>query len=637
MIFGCSQPFREDEVLATYNVYMTAPSAAKAHVFQFPTRTIARPLEMSAARLYMADGGGGSSPTATDAITPASRLTLRCELDTFGSPSFKDETQPQFFDEESCTTYRYTLQAHPFQPRSDYMLGRIADGGVHLTPVASLHSFMPTAHTALERDGPITARDGPCGVEPPFCSARANAVDNSPMSERVEREMMRQRSAVLNKAAGGAVAVPFYTTQTAESREARRKLVSPITGGVDARPASVRQVQDSLYPPEILSSGGITGGEEHQHCVIHAFASRKSVQDQVYDLLQRCHVLPLAHVLDRVVVEGDAAASVEVQVLDSLKQYGCFMHGVWVSQSSERLRGTAAALRDIALVHFYQSGDSTVSRRDLNALAPAPAQRRLLKEILQTLAVLDTAAAPAARRWRLRHVPADDAGRVAAVQAFARRYPVEDANQQHHWQRRCAQARAHLPHLRANLVPPAGQQQPLRHAAATGQAAATAASAAASTLSTAPTEDELRPIRQYITQLFKEHGVLNKSRAKELILRGREVHCPAATNEMLSLALKALVRDFTPNTWVLHATGEPKVDTYRPLLLDILRTMQTFRSAEVPPRLEEALRQQQSVGDGAAKREAVPPSIIQAVITEVAEFRTGDRLWYLRSGNAMTD
>jgi hypothetical protein len=358
---------------------------------------------------------------------------------------------------------------------------------------------------------------------------------------------------------------------------------------------------------------------------------------------------------------------------------------VWVSRFCEHFRGSVAALREVILTRFYQSVDGSVTRAELNALVSSSASRRSIKDILMTIAVLnEEEPVPTKRRWRLKYVSGDPATRAEAAQAFKTAFAAEELSQHEAWRRRCTQVMAHIPYINANRPPP--QLFLLARGAAppTGVASAAAASpyvgggglssagspvnagmrglpGGACSASASPfsppnasgadmtfRDADIAPIRNYIRELFSEHGVINKQRVKDLVMRAQESRYPHATKAMLSTALQQSLEKFTDSTWVLKTVGEPLVDYYRPTILAVVLEVRQFELQALMKRLEDAVRERNltsppetpaiaRAGKDAGSAYSVPEAVVQRVVAEVAEFRAGGRLWQIKGGNLMNE
>lgn len=682
----------EDDVVASFSVFFSPTLAHQTHIFQYPLRCKRRPYEFAEASLYCTDGvderpgrNVASYPNERTVINPSSRLTMKYSLDTFGSSSFKNESEGKNSGADAISqmelqkqnTYSYTLQSVPFHARSKYMLGYITENGIHLTPVSTIQQFTPVL-------GVIDSSQGAVRIGDQFCSHQCSPiVPGFAGSDRIQKELLRQRSATLNADASTGKEIQFFPSNSIESSAMRSRLRSttteslPKAPGADAEVASL--AENSLFPPEILRSGGITGGEDaHNALIIHRFANRSHVGDQVTQLLQRCHILPLS-VLQTMIVPNTANEVVRnsgvvpvALLMEALKECAVCMHGVWVSRNCDRFVGVVAALREVILIYFYQSTDGSVARGDLNKLVNSSSLRRSVKEILETIAVLNMEEKdPQRRRWRLKYVSSDHSAREEAVQNFRTSFPSEVMSQTEAWRRRCAQVGSHFPYLSAGRPPPqllfaqrsigsssqlphSSQQVPLPVSNITGMmSTAPAVNISPSGSGDASLRDaELAPIRMYIRQLFAEYGVINKQRAKEKVLKMREEKYPHATNAMLSSSLQSSVRQFTAATWVLQSLGEPLVDQYRPIILDVVLDLKMFEMRSLQSRLDEVMRERGLAQGSAANpgekattvdspkkddslQHLIPDSVVQRVVSEVAEYKVGERLWHLKGGNVM--
>ncbi|KAG5510028.1 hypothetical protein GH5_07877 [Leishmania sp. Ghana 2012 LV757] len=686
----------DDEVVASFNVYVSPALVNQAHIFQYPLRRRQRPYEATEVKLFSTSGPlVGESEALQEhrkglsVLQPGSRLTMKCSLDTFGSPSFRPlpESTPDMLSQMEIQrhhTFHYTLQSQPFSPQSNYVLGYITPEGIHLTPVSTIQQFTP----ALSIPEPST---GAARVAEAFCSQANSAImPGFAAADRIQRELRRQRSRVLNEEADTAQEIQFFRDDSVESSAMRSRLRSSTLERIVGSPNTALEpakVENSLFPPEILQSGGISGGDEaHPSMIIHRFANRKSVAEQTSQLLQRCHVLTLP-VLQSVVVPYTSNEVVktmstvsEAQLVEALKSCGVWLHGVWVSRYCDQFRGSVAALREVILALFYQSEDGSMSRADLNALVTASAARRSIKDILATVAVLNTEEPdPSKRRWRLKYVPADRAARETNLRDFKAAFAAEEASQHEAWRRRCAQVMTHIPYINADRPVPQLCLRPRSTPPAMGTAAgatfpyggANTAQPTASPLSSMASghsgsgmnataspfsspvsgadsgfkEADIAPIRHYIRELFAEHGVINKQRVKDLVIKAQEARYPHATKAMLSMALQQCLDKFTDATWILKSVGEPLVDYYRPAILHVVLELRQFEMAALMKRLEEVVRARglTSPPESAALRGRAGgasgslETVVQRVVAEVAEFKVGGRLWHIKGGNLMNE
>ncbi|ESL05849.1 hypothetical protein TRSC58_06487 [Trypanosoma rangeli SC58] len=615
-----------------------------------------------------ASGATAAEATSSASIlSPSSRLTMHCRLDTFGSSSFVESPQqPQQMpqaddglrkgDQRRRHSYHYALQSHPFQPRCDYAVGFIVDGAIHLTPASTIQQFTPIVK-------PTTFNAAHCVGEGFTSVPSMPIVPGLAISDRVNREMLRQRSVMLNTDAATARELQYFPIGSVESMAMRRRLWSPTyevssmlrtAGG--QRPSA--RTEDSLFPPELLISGGISGGEDAAAVgtLLRRYAHRYAVLDQVLVLLQRCQVLTLAELRALVVPPDHTLVALPLtsrqqqhdgvtdkQLLEALREGAVWIHGVWVSKTASRFKGTVAALREVILLHFFESSDASLARAELNKIVNGAALRRNVKEILESIAVLNSDEPdPTQRVWRLRHVPADTALREAMLQATQNAYPQEVTFQRMQWEKFKPYIMTHINAINAGMpVSRLLLATPRHETGAEATNLTGAAVAAASAASSSFKDDELAPILAYIRRLFLEHGVLNKQRAKELVMKGRQQHYPDATNPMLSAALQRCVQTFTNATWVLKVLGEPKVDRYRPLILETAVELVNFETRAFHALLEEK-RQRRSAGEGEeAGGDSVESEelqrIVSRVLSEVAVYKQHERLWHLKSGNVMME
>ncbi|ORC84885.1 uncharacterized protein TM35_000401520 [Trypanosoma theileri] len=709
MKFGAQQTDDGDEVIATYNVYSSPMLQHQLHIFQFPLRRKMRPYEASDVQLFATEGvmqaedtsslltssatrgtettsnAHGQGTSSNMILRPSSRLTMHCRIDTFGSSSFADPPpqQQQQLDNASGRgeqqqqqrhSYHYALQSQPFQSRCDYAVGFIVDGAIHLTPVSTIQQFTPivkpTSFNTVHRVGEA------------FVSAPSMAiVPGLTISDRINREMLRQRSVMLNTDADSAKELQYFPINSVESMAMRRRLWSPVYDAAPiARAAATQRVktrtEDSLFPPELLVSGGITGGEGAATAgnLLRRYADRHSVMDQVLVLLRRCQVLTFEELRELIVPPDQAfipSSPVsrqqpqqqqqeqqqqhqvkDEQLLEALREVAVWMHGVWVSKTAPRFKGPVAALREVILLHFFESPDATVTRASLNALVTSNVLRRTVKEVLESVSSLNKDEPdPSKRVWRLWHVPSSSEARKAMIQASESICPQEITFQRMQWEKFKPYIMSHLNAINAGQSVPRLLFTTRRNdvsgdiANITGTAAAAAAAATTSVNPASFKDEDIAPIVGYIRRLFLEHGVLNKQRAKELVMKAKQQHYPDATNPMLSAALQRCVQPFTNATWVLKTLGEPEVDRHRPLILETVLELVNFETRAFHALLEEKQQRLRTgsssggddqAGGGGGGGEDLQ-KVISRVLAEVAVYKQHERLWHLKSGNVIIE
>lgn len=666
-----------DEVIATYNVYASSLLQHQLHIFQFPLRRKMRPYEADDVRLFSTDGvvhaeneapplssaPAGTNAAATATEPPASsrllhfssRLTMHCRIDTFGSSSFEapsqQQQQPQQ-QQQRAHSYHYALQSHPFQPHCDYAVGFIVDGAIHLTPVATIQQFTPIIK-------PVEINAAHRVAEAFVSTPSTPIVPGLAISDCIHRELLRQRSVVLNADAASAKELQHFPISSVESRAMRRRLWSPAyemssfaRGASHQRP--VCRAEDSLFPPELLILGGVSGGEDAVAArgLLRRYADRHSVLEQVLVLVQRAQVVTLPELRELVTPPDPAFFAspaapqqrprdrvTDEELLEALRESAVWIHGVWVSKTAPRFKSTAAALREVVLLYFFESPDGFLFRRELNKLVSSVVLQRTIKEILESVAVLNSDELdPTKRVWRLKHVPVDAVARAEMIRTAEETHPQEITFQRMQWVKLKPYIMAHLSAINAGQpvtrLHLAGQRQ---NGGGSDVANTSSAAAAAGAVPASFKDEQLAPIVAYIRRLFLEHGVLNKQRAKELVMKGKQQNYPEATNSMLSAALQRSVQPFTSSTWVLKTLDDPAVDLCRPLILETALELVNFEARAFNTSLEEK-RQRRFAGDGGNKvsseemQKAVP-----RVLAEVAVYKQHERLWHLKSGNVIAE
>lgn len=294
--------------------------------------------------------------------------------------------------------------------------------------------------------------------------------------------------------------------------------------------------------------------------------------------------------------------------------------------------------------------------------------------------------------WRLKYAYSNNPADRAEVDKFSHFFRSEVDTQNQAWQQRKQRVHTLLPFIASGRNPAqlllvsrelqlSYQASANRHlegegasvldrggllhsgAARSGHPALSSSSTAASSHGERDANPDLASIRQHIRSLFLDYGVLNKQRAKELVLQGRERHYPAATNAMLSAALQESVRVFTPSTWILKHINDVSIDRFRPVIVAAALELSDFtmkmlaanvtsklydvQSPFYSPNVTAASGSGKSGRDGEGEGEArhgddasemgcpIPLITLQRVVGEIAEYKTGERLWHLKSGNVM--
>ena len=607
---------------------------------------------------------------------------MHCFLETFDSESFDRERLRGAGEsgEDAKSSYHYVLASQPFQGRSEYAVGFLKGQELHLTPVSTIQQFTPViraANTSTVRDiedVPLHLRKkvmaereahavvGPRTVEEAHSSHKAeDAVVGGPIGEIVNRQMRRLRSVALNGDAKNSTRLEFYSHHSVESRGVLRRLLCTTSSNAPAAtsqrlPAASAVGPTKAYFPTDSASTTDSGVTLAKH-IVTRFAAEHSVAVQIKDLMASAQVLTVAAV--RRTVKATNAQSVETpatnqQVVEGLRQCAAFMHGVWIAKANEEFRGNNAALREVVLLHFARSASGALKRSAIidlfNRRVIAPQLlSTTLKDVLASVACLTQDADPNNRVWRLRGVPVDDAERTLLVSSFQAEFPLDFQFQQQFWQKRGAAIMSHVDVINGGrlirqlfLVGQPAQSEAnaaastSRGAGLTINTASSATTAAAPSLSSLSATDPLiMSIRQFVRRIFTEHGVINKQRVKEMLLRNKESSFPTATGPAFLFAVNEECQTFTAPTFVLRSIDR-EVDKFRPDFLKVAAEMQTFESKAFVQRVTEQMaldREAQGLPTGEAPAVNIPASIATRIISEIAEYKQGERLWHVKSGN----
>lgn len=454
----------DDEVLAVIPVYNANSLSGSLHVFQCPARSASNPYQHDVVNIYFSRDPSVPGQRSTDSfsagsaphtgpvrgaelgkpqlITPHSRVTMECSLDTFHSPSFRPKQQSDDCMSDELVRsaeqkrhsihggggeyeYTYTLQSRPFNARSNYLITCINGDGIHLSSVGTVQQFTPLlvsattdaegcdeeafANATGERCTVGRGGGGMPRIPLTFCSIPGSSgVASGAAYERVRREMMRQRSSMLNALAEAAERLVYVKQGTPRSVQLRQQLLCTsrehlfaLHGLTEPKKAQASRVANSLFPPEILISGAITGGEEAmQSTIMHSFASYFPVAEQVQQLMMRCQVLPFHVIREYIFVrpgqESDSSApQLDNMIVGSLRFCAVYMHGVWVNRMDEQFKGAVAALREVILLEFVSHPRALLSRRQLYRFKLHTSFRQRALDIVRTLATLSGCAGSA--------------------------------------------------------------------------------------------------------------------------------------------------------------------------------------------------------------------------------------------------
>jgi hypothetical protein len=274
---------------------------------------------------------------------------------------------------------------------------------------------------------------------------------------------------------------------------------------------------------------------------------------------------------------------------------------------------------------------------------------RTAKEILQSVSVLSEHSVPDQRVWRLRGVPASEAQRLALVAEFQAQHPMDFQFQQQLWVKRGPAVMSHIDTLNGGRVvrqlylgaentvlPSPSPARPVGLTINTGSANSISSPASAPPPTINPSDPTIASIRQFVRRIFLEHGVINKQRVKELLLRAKERDFPLANGPAFLFAVNEECQTFTPSTFVLRSVDR-EVDRWRPEVLRSAVEMQVFEAKALLQHVaQRAATDREARGLPPAEGEsaaAIPPSVATRIVSEIAEYKQGERLWHVKSGN----
>lgn len=591
----------EDRVVATYNIYASPKLSSDMHVFLYPLRGKNRPYEADSTKLYCTDGLNSEKVSSEECKTihSGSRLTMQLEVDIFGSKSF----DKKYFSENN-SLHTYTLQSKPFQPKSNYVVVYIDKNGFHFSPVCSVQQFTPlltdTSYCESSPTSPLRTED----------SFPTNQAIDGYNSDKYQRENAWQRSVMFSKDASTKKELQVYALGSLESLSVRSRLASPTCEMIDQNlpRMSQEQIRNCFFPPNVFKSKG------EQLTVVRRFASHFSLEERVRDLMNRCHILPMEIILDRVSCSTESVT--EKDVLSSLFNFCFFMHGVWVTYESSLFQGVSDALRGVILSFFFSSSDGTVRRSELNELVNSSSLRKIIKEILETIALLNTSSQPSQRFWKLRY-GADETKTQQESQRIFSMHPQKAAAQEAMLTQAFGRREQYLYFINMGKSGSIFSMMP----GANSSPREGELKVASSPTQLLPSDQKIvDDISRHLRTILLKDGVINKETLKAKVLEDRKMKYPTATLYQMRIAMQSVVREFTNNTWILKTLDDSTIDRFRPTILSTILALQTFSFSQ----LIETLSKQIS--------DTIPEDIVKRVVSEVAHYSKGDRLYSLKNG-----
>eukprot|EP00796_Vickermania_ingenoplastis_P000084 gene84-57_t len=527
--------------------------------FPIPFATEKLSIRINSTRLFATDGlGSNEKDVNEEVVKSSSRLKLSLELDTFGCKSFP----PNSDTPSNSHTHRYNLQSKPFQPRSDYVVAYLDSNGFHITPVSTIQQFTP-----LLDDGCSSATLSHLGDD----STPVSQPNPGQVNAKPQREFLKQRSDMLGKDAMTAKEIHVCGLNSEESISLRHQLSSLTleTANVNIPHISKEQIENSLFPPEVYCGKG-----DHS-TIVRRFASHYSVEQRV---------------------RVDEPFTTEKEVVTILLKLSFFMHGVWVSFNCPQFKGLGDSLRGIVLAHFFFSEDGRIARTELNSLFPVAEHRRYIKEILETVAALNTEEVdPSKRRWKLNRAPGA-AMAQAEWQKICSYLPTEMPKQQESWKLALSRSNALAAMVNAGKTPS------LFGGMNTGDAGRRHDNPART--------DTVDLITHTLRNIFLKNGVLTKEALKSKLLEERRVKYPTATPQMMQLAIQSNVQQLTNTTWVLKV----------PIIINTIVSLNSFTSSQLMEALSKRL-----------PNNTIPENVVKQVTMEVTTFK-GEQIYVVKTG-----
>lgn len=604
MNFGSPTSAEDDEVVNTYNIFLSPRYSSNMHVFQYPLRKQNCPYEGNDIKLFCSDGisSDGTQNPSSNTINPGSRLQMSFELDTFGSKSFS----------KSCNvngnSHRYTLKSKPFQPKSEYVIAYIDRNGFHFSVVSSIQQFTP-----ILTDNPREENLSPVIDE---VLMRKQLPDAEHEFDRSQRDISRQRSFMLALDARTMKEIRVFNIGSRESCTLRSQLASPTCEGVDMhiRKFSRAQIENCLFPPEVYRE------REDHSTVIHRFSGHYSLEQHVRSLMGRCHILPLSIILQSVASPSERVS--EKSVISVLFNFCFFMHGVWIIYECPVFKGVCDTLRGVVLAHFYQSTGGCVSRLSLNSLVNSSRLRAYIKEILVSIAILSTEHDPSERRWYLRYLPSDASETQKEYERLSSMFPRETSKQQTFLSQAFNRKDKLISYV--NM----GKSVSIFRSISVGEMQSqrknpeSVAHPSGNSMQLSQQEQKIvDDICRHIRTIFLKDGVLNKENLKSKLIEDRQVKYPNATPNLMRIATQLSVQQFTSNTWILKSYGDETVDSVRPLILNAILSLQSFTLPQLIEHIQQRIRQ-----------DNISEEVIKRIASEVTTYSKGDRSYRLKNG-----
>jgi hypothetical protein len=589
----------------------------------------------------------------------------------------------------------YTLESMPTTLQSSYAVGLFVNGQVHLTPLSSIHQMVPHVTrgsgdqflSALAADAITASTAVHSHLERQLNRLRSvvlasNSATARPLdlyeSDSVESATVARRLLAPTTQVGLAGSSNYSSMAAASAGRDR-------SGGALAT-APFKPLPDPyshFFPLEQCGARDETFRLTRQTVLRYAHLTH-SINEQVKSLLQTANLLTLRLALNHVrplalphLDPASSLPSLEAAVLQSLQRYAVLIHGVWVASYDTQFRGTLAFLREHVLQVFVHSPDGRISAEQ--ALLAVQGNVFLVtgvKAILASVAELEPGTKAGARTWRLKLSSDED------LQAMHRMFPKEAEGQRAAWIRRAAEIVRNVETIKttgktlpnrflklpiqvgpgAMNTPTSGRfaaaESPVRSGAASavpepsvGMGGVVAPhppspstllgqSAAAPQTGAMSTEHEAEQWRQAAVKFLRLSlmavGVVNRERMKDHLRHALQnpsciLHgCPSA---IVQKAAQDVLTTFTPSTWILKSV-DAATDVARRCLMTAMRNKPAFTAKDITAAAENVLNSAALQQIPGSDPKSIPPTVVTAVLKELAEYHNGERLWHVKTGMA---
>jgi hypothetical protein len=250
-------------------------------------------------------------------------------------------------------------------------------------------------------------------------------------------------------------------------------------------------------------------------------------------------------------------AKSDEQILTHLEKIGVCIEGNWVSKSeSLRIPPKMIICRDFLLYLLYTNG--RVNRREFMQATNLNSED--CYDLLSEICHLEISS----KTWILK---------LVKDETFMRKYPEIIFKQKKEWEIRSALILSNLKNLRksSSIVK---SRDPI------------------TTLPTSLSEpsDLNEKLQVFFIQMFKQYGVCNMALLKETFVK-ENIHLKKlVTEEMYQSALHMVARSFGDSSYVRKSIGDPTVDKFRDIIIDMFIEKGTLKKDEIREKVIEKLK-----------------------------------------------